>query len=165
MRSWGSEVQEANLARAVAEAVKPYLSAVERDAVFVAIGAGDTYAAIRGLLRSVEIKRIPLRPDLLHQCRTWLRGYGGHDHERDIHRRSGEPQLPHMIGAAATTPLTCVPPNPNHAAGCPSKRQNIQKTNLPSKADASQAVSLTIARPAECANFDHYVSSTAHAVG
>jgi hypothetical protein len=105
-------VQEANLAWALAEAVKPYLSAVERDAVFVAIGAGDTCAAIRGLLRSVEIKRIPLRPDLLHQCRTWLRGYGGHDHERDLRRLIGEPLLPHVIGAAATTPLTRVPSTP-----------------------------------------------------
>jgi hypothetical protein len=112
MRSWGSEVQEANLAWAVAEAVKPYLSAVVRDAVFVAIGAGDTCAAIRGLLRSVEIKRIPLRPDLLHQCRTWLRGYGGHDGERDLRHLIEKPLLPHLIGAAATTPLTRVPPTP-----------------------------------------------------
>jgi hypothetical protein len=47
-------VQEANLAWAVAEAAKPYLSAVERDAVFVAIGAGETFAAIRRLSRSNE---------------------------------------------------------------------------------------------------------------
>ena len=93
--------QEANLAWAVAEAVKPYLSAVERDAVFVAIGAGDTCAAIRGLLRSVEIKRIPLTPDLLHQRRTWLRGYGWHDDERDLRHLIEEPLLPHLIGAAA----------------------------------------------------------------
>ncbi len=93
--------QEANLAWAVAEAVKPYLSAVERDAVFVAIGAGDTCAAIRGLLRSVEIKRIPLTPDLLRQRRTWLRGYGWHDDERDLRHLIEEPLLPHLIGAAA----------------------------------------------------------------
>jgi len=82
---------------------------VERDAVFVAIGAGDTCAAIRGLLRSVEIKRIPLTPDLRHLCRTWLRGYGGHDDERDLCHLIGEPVLPRLIGAAATTPLTRVP--------------------------------------------------------
>jgi hypothetical protein len=111
-------VQEANLAWAVDEAVEPYLSAVERDAVFVAIGAGDTCAAIRVLLRSVEIKGIPLRPDLLHQCRTWLRGYGGHDDERDLRHLIGEPRLPHLIGAAGTTPLARVPPHPNHAVGC-----------------------------------------------
>jgi hypothetical protein len=87
-------VHEATLAWAVAEAAKPYLSAVERDAVFVAIGAGETFVAIRGLLRSVEIKRIPLEPDLLQQCRTWLRGYGGHDDERYLRRLIDEPPDP-----------------------------------------------------------------------
>jgi hypothetical protein len=104
-------VQEANLAWAVAEAAKPYLSAVERDAVFVAIGAGETFAAIRGLLRSVEIKRIPLRPDLLQQCRTWLRGYGGHDDERFLCYLIEELLLPHLIGAAGTTRVIRVPPH------------------------------------------------------
>jgi len=153
--------QEANLAWAVAEAVKPYLSAVERDAVFVAIGAGDTCAAIRRLLRSVEIKRIPLTPDLLHQRRTWLRGYGWHDDERDLRHLIEEPLLPHLIGAADTTPLTRVPPHPNHAVGCASKPHDTQKTTRPSKADASPAVSLIGAEPAERANFDHHVRSTA----
>jgi len=101
--------QEANLAWAVAEAVKPYLSAVERDAVFVAIGAGDTCAAIRRLLRSVEIKRIPLTPDLLHQCRPWLRGYGWHDDERDLRHLIGEPLPPDR--GCGNTPLIGVPPH------------------------------------------------------
>jgi hypothetical protein len=86
-------VHEANLAWAVAEAAKPYLNAVERNAVFVAIGAGETFAAIRGLLRSVEIKRIPLGLDLLQQCRMWLRGYGGHDDERHLRRLIEEPLI------------------------------------------------------------------------
>ena len=79
-------VHEANLAWAVAEAAEPYLNTVERNAVFVAIGAGETFTAIRGLLRSGEIKRIPLDLDLLQQCRTWLRGYGGHHDERHLRR-------------------------------------------------------------------------------
>ncbi len=152
--------QEANLAWAVAEAVKPYLSAVERDAVFVAIGAGDTCAAIRRLLRSVEIKRIPLTPDLLHQRRTWLRGYGWHDDERDLRHLIEEPLLPHLIGAAAPH-RSPVCPHPNHAVGCASKPHDTQKTTRPSKADASPAVSLNGAEPAERANFDHHVRSTA----
>jgi hypothetical protein len=104
-------VQEANLAWTVAEAAERYPSAVERDAVFVAIGAGDTCAAIRRLLRSVEIKRIPLRPDLLHQRRTWLRGYGWHDDERDLRHLIEEPLPPHHRGCG-NTPLTRVPPTP-----------------------------------------------------
>jgi hypothetical protein len=105
-------VDEANLAWAVAEAAKPYLSAVERDAVFVAIGAGETFAAIRGLLRSVEIKRIPLGLDLLVQCRMWLRGYGGHDDERHLRRLIEEPLIPCVLGARQTMRVTRVPTMP-----------------------------------------------------
>ena len=105
-------VHEAKLAWAVAEAAKPYLNAVERDAVFVAIGAGDTFAAIRGLLRSVEIKRIPLGLDLLQQCRTWLRGYGGHDDERHLRRLIEEPLIPYVIGTRETMRVTRVPTMP-----------------------------------------------------
>jgi hypothetical protein len=105
-------VHEANLAWAVAEAAKPYLDAVERDAVFVAIGAGETFAAIRGLLRSVEIKRIPLGLDLLQQCRMWLRGYGGHDDERLLRRLIEEPLIAYVIGARETMRVTRVPTMP-----------------------------------------------------
>jgi hypothetical protein len=105
-------VHEANLAWAVAEAAKPYLNAAERNAVFVAIGAGETFAAICGLLRSVEIKRIPLGPDLLQQCRMWLRGYGGHDNERHLRRLIEEPLIPYVIGARETMRVTRVPTMP-----------------------------------------------------
>ena len=105
-------VHEAKLAWAVADAAKPYLSAMERNAVFVAIGAGETFAAIRGLLRSVDIKRIPLGPHLLQQCRTWLRGYGGHEDERHLRRLVEEPLIPHVIGASATIRVTRVPAAP-----------------------------------------------------
>lgn len=105
-------VDEANLAWAVAEAAKPYLNAVERDAVFVAIGAGETFVAIRGLLRSAEIKRIPLRLDLLQQCRMWLRGYRGHDDERHLRRLIEEPLIPYVIGARETMRITRVPTMP-----------------------------------------------------
>jgi hypothetical protein len=105
-------VHEANLAWAVAEAAKPYLNAVERNAVFVAIGAGETFAAIRELLRSVEIKRIPLGLDLLVQCRIWLRGYGGHDDERHLRRLIEEPLIPYVIAAPATIRVTRVPAMP-----------------------------------------------------
>ena len=46
-------VQETALAWALAEAVKPHLSAIERNHVFMAIGAGETFAAIRGLVMSL----------------------------------------------------------------------------------------------------------------
>ena len=111
-------VHEANLAWAVAEAAKPYLNAVERNAVFVAIGAGETFAAIRGLLRSVEIKQIPLGLDLLQQCRMWLRGYGGHDDERHLRRLIEEPLITYVIGAREGSPV--YRPCQNRAVGCAS---------------------------------------------
>jgi hypothetical protein len=75
-------VQETALAWALAEAVKPHLSAIERNHVFMAIGAGETFAAIRGLVKSVAVKRIALRSDLAQQCITWLHAYVGQDDER-----------------------------------------------------------------------------------
>jgi len=68
-------VQETKLAWELAEGVKPHLSAVERDDVFVSIGAGQTFAAIRHLFNLVAIERIPLRGDLVQQFTTWLHAY------------------------------------------------------------------------------------------
>jgi hypothetical protein len=79
-------VEETTLAWALAEAVKPHLSAIECNFVFMAIGAGETFAAIRGLVKSVAVKRIALRPDLVQQCITWLHGYIGQDDERYLRR-------------------------------------------------------------------------------
>jgi hypothetical protein len=75
-------VQDTNLAWALAEAIKPHLSTLERNHVFAAIGAGDALPAIRDLFKSVAIKGIPLRPDLVQQCTTWLHAYVGHNDER-----------------------------------------------------------------------------------
>jgi hypothetical protein len=95
-------VQETNLAWALAEAVKPYLSAVERNHVFMAIGAGETFAAIRGLVKSVAIKRIALRPDLVQQCTTWLHAYVGHKDEGYLRRLIEDYLVPYSISVPAT---------------------------------------------------------------
>jgi hypothetical protein len=58
----------------------------ERDNVFMAIGSGDSFAAIRGLFKSVANKRIALRPDLVQECTTWLQTYVGHKDERYLRR-------------------------------------------------------------------------------
>ena len=79
-------VRETHLAWALAEAVKPYMTADERHSVFMAIGSGETFAAIRGLFKSVAIKRIALRPDLVQECTTWLQTYVGHKDERYLRR-------------------------------------------------------------------------------
>jgi hypothetical protein len=48
---------EANLAWALALAAKPFLDVVDRNDIFVAIGAGETFAVVRALVKWVAIKR------------------------------------------------------------------------------------------------------------
>jgi hypothetical protein len=77
---------EANLAWALALDAKPHLDAVERNGIFVAIGAGETFAAMYALLKWVAIKRIPVEPDLVRRCVSWLDAYVGHEDERYLRR-------------------------------------------------------------------------------
>lgn len=71
-----ANVQETNLAWAVVEAVKPHLSVRDRSHVFVAVGAGDTFHAIRILLKLASLKGIPMPVELIQRCVSWLNGYG-----------------------------------------------------------------------------------------
>lgn len=102
-------VQETALAWALAEAVKPHLSAIERNHVFMAIGAGETFAAIRGLVKSVAVKRIALRPDLVQQCITWLHAYVGHKDERYLRRLVEDYLVPCSIHIPTTVRVDRLP--------------------------------------------------------
>jgi hypothetical protein len=102
-------VQETVLAWTLAEAVKPYLSAFERNHVFVAIGAGDNFVAIRGLVKSAAIKRIALRPDLVQQCITWLHAYVGQEDERDLRRLIEDYLVPYSIHIPTTVRINRLP--------------------------------------------------------
>jgi hypothetical protein len=79
-------VKESNLAWALIEAVKQNLSLPERNRVFIAIGAGDTFAAIRQLINLIAAKHIPLRPQLLQVCATWLDTYAVHEEHGRLRR-------------------------------------------------------------------------------
>jgi hypothetical protein len=105
-------VQEADLAWALAEAVKPYVSTVERNHVFMAIGAGETFAAIRGLFKSVAIKRIALPSDLVQLCTRWLHAYVGHKDERYLRRLIEDYLVPNSIRVPATAPVNRLPTTP-----------------------------------------------------
>lgn len=74
-------VQESNLAWSLIEVAKPQLKILERNYVFITTGAGDTFAAIHHLLKLIAAKRIPVRPDLIQLCRTWLEAYAFHEEE------------------------------------------------------------------------------------
>jgi hypothetical protein len=79
-------VHETDLAWALANSARPYLCTVERNDVYTAIGAGETFTAIRQLFKSVAVKRIPLRADLVQRCTTWLDAYVGHEQQRYLRR-------------------------------------------------------------------------------
>jgi len=93
---------EANLAWALALAAKPYVDSVERNHIFVAIGAGDTFAAIRELMKCVATRGIPVAPDLVRGCVSWLDAYVGHEDERDLRRLIEDLVFSSAIQASAT---------------------------------------------------------------
>lgn len=72
-------VQEVNLAWTLIDIAKPQLNARERNYIFITVGAGDTFTAIRGLINLIAAKRIPLRPHLAKLCSTWLDCYVSHE--------------------------------------------------------------------------------------
>jgi hypothetical protein len=76
-------VQETNLAWQLIEAAKPQLDARECNHVFISVGAGDAFTAVRILLKLIAIKQIPLSPRLVQLCTGWLDAYALHeDYER-----------------------------------------------------------------------------------
>jgi hypothetical protein len=79
-------LRETNLAWALIDAAKPLMNARERNDVFVIIGAGDTFAAIRRLFKLVVAKQIPLHADLVRRCSTWLDTYSSHEEEQHLRR-------------------------------------------------------------------------------
>ena len=86
------------------------MNAGERNFVFVAVGAGDTFAAIRSLINLVAAKRIPLRPHLMQLCRTWLDAYTFHDAYEQLRRVIEDFVMPTSI--AAFTAMGRVSPPP-----------------------------------------------------
>jgi hypothetical protein len=77
-------LRETNLAWALIEAARSSLNSRECNDVFVVIGAGDTFAAIRRLFKLVVNKQIPLHADLVQRCSTWLDTYPSHEEERQL---------------------------------------------------------------------------------
>jgi hypothetical protein len=76
-------LQETNLAWLLIEAAKPELDTRERNHIFICVGAGDSFTAIRILIKLIAAKQICLHPHLAQLCATWLDAYALHeDHER-----------------------------------------------------------------------------------
>jgi hypothetical protein len=105
-------VQAASLAWALIEAAKPHMNAGERNYVFVTVGAGDTFAAIRSLINLVAAKHIPLRRPLAQQCATWLDGYTFHSEHEHLRRIIDGFLMPSSIEASAVIRRVPTPPKP-----------------------------------------------------
>ena len=60
------------------------MSAGERNYAVVTLAAGDSFAAIRQLLRLVASKHIPLRPHLVQLCTRWLDAYLFHEQYEEL---------------------------------------------------------------------------------
>jgi hypothetical protein len=110
--SAGRNAQEANLAWALIEVAKPHMNAGERNFVFVAVGAGDTFAAIRSLINLIAAKRIPLRPHLLQLCTAWLDAYTLHDAHEQLRRVIEDFVVPTSIAASTAMRRMSPPPKP-----------------------------------------------------
>jgi hypothetical protein len=94
-------VRGSDLAWTLIDAVKPHLDALERNYVFVTVGAGDTFAAVHQMLKMIAAKRIPLQPHLVMLCRTWLGPYAGHEEYEYLRHLVDGFLMPDAIRASA----------------------------------------------------------------
>ena len=95
-------MQEITLAWALIDIAKPHMNAGERNYAFVTVGAGDTFAAIRHLVKLVAAKHIPLQPHLLQLCTAWADSYALHEEHECLVRLIEGVLMPDTIQASAT---------------------------------------------------------------
>jgi hypothetical protein len=95
-------VQETNLAWALIDAIKPHLNASERKVIFVVIGAGDTFSAIRRLFELIVLRHIALRAELVKRCMLWLNAYAGHEEEPYLRRLTARLSIEGKVPSSVT---------------------------------------------------------------
>ena len=76
------------LAWQLTAAAHPHLSKVEADQIHIAIGIGETFAAIDALITVIARHQVPLDGDLMTALAAWLDCYHGHN---------DEPRLRHLL--------------------------------------------------------------------
>lgn len=103
-------INEGDLAWALIEAAKPHLTIAERNYVFVAVGAGDTFPAILTIIKIVAAKQIPLRRHLVQQCATWLDAYNVHNEYEDVRHIIDRFVVPTSIQTPAAIRRVPAPP-------------------------------------------------------
>lgn len=68
----------------LAAAAHSYLSRIDADRIYIAIGIGDTFEAIDALITTIVRGDIPLGPDLVATVADWLDCYRGQDAEQRL---------------------------------------------------------------------------------
>lgn len=104
------DVDEASLAWALIDVVTPQLNVLERNLAFVAVGAGDTFTAIRQILKLIAVKHIPLRSHLVQLCTIWLDAYTMHADYALLRRLiEGVPSPDAILASTALSGLATTP--------------------------------------------------------
>lgn len=76
---------ETDLAWELAEIACLLIPDRDRTEVYTAIGAGDSYAAIRTLLKTIDRASVPVSPALLTRLADWLNVYAHHHDAPRLH--------------------------------------------------------------------------------
>jgi len=76
-----SAPDDAALAWALAATAHPHLSRIDADPIYIALGIGETFAAIDALLTVLARNHIPLSAELGATAASWLDCYLGQDAE------------------------------------------------------------------------------------
>lgn len=83
-------LSDAALAWELAATAHPYLSRVDADRIYIALGIGDAFAAIDELVTIIALNQIPLGEDQVATAVTWLDCYLGHDAEPRLRKLLAE---------------------------------------------------------------------------
>lgn len=86
---------DAALAWELAATAHPYLSRVDADRIYIALGIGETFDAIDALITAIARNHIPLSDDLAATTTTWLDCYLG---------QNAEPRLRQLLTEVTTDP-------------------------------------------------------------
>jgi hypothetical protein len=97
---------DAALAWELAAAAHPHLSRADADRIYIALGIGETFAAIDALITTIARDRITLGEDLVATVASWLDCYLGQDAEPRLRQRIAEVKTcpPQQISAAKESP-------------------------------------------------------------
>lgn len=79
-----STVSDEDMAWSLVEAVKPCLTGYERTVVFVELGCGESYLAIKHILTALLSTPMALPVAILSKLTDWLNGYAGSAEETQL---------------------------------------------------------------------------------